>query len=78
MFQARTCCFFLFNDLRCKVVVRFVDIGGIVVHHCLNFLFIINCIMTGSGVFTAIFNNILFILEEMGVHEENHKHIVSY
>jgi len=26
------------------VIVRFVDIGGIYYHHCLNFLFIIVCI----------------------------------
>ena len=29
-----------FNDLRREVIVLFVDIGGIVDHHCLNFLFI--------------------------------------
>jgi len=29
------------NDLRLEVVVHFVDIGGIVDHHCLSFLFII-------------------------------------
>ena len=28
------------NDLRREVIVRFVDIGGIVDHHCLNFVFI--------------------------------------
>ena len=33
--------FSMFNYLRLKVVVRFVDIRGIVDHHCLNFLFII-------------------------------------
>jgi hypothetical protein len=33
--------FFMFNILRQEVVVRFVDIDGIVDHHCLNFLFII-------------------------------------
>ena len=31
----------MFSDLRLEVIVRFVDIGGIVDHHCLNFLFII-------------------------------------
>ena len=30
--------FFLFSDLRSEVVVRFVDIDGIVDHHCLNVL----------------------------------------
>jgi hypothetical protein len=30
----------VFNDLRWEVVVCFVDICGIVYHHCLNFLFI--------------------------------------
>jgi hypothetical protein len=29
--------FFMFTDLRWKVVVCFVDIGGIVDHHCLSF-----------------------------------------
>jgi hypothetical protein len=28
----------MFNDLRWEVIVRFVDIGGIAVHCCLNFL----------------------------------------
>ena len=32
---------FVFNELRWEVIVCFVDIGGIVDHHCLNFLFII-------------------------------------
>ena len=31
--------FFMFNILRQEVVVRFVDIDGIVDHHCLNFSF---------------------------------------
>ena len=34
-------CFFMFNDLRWEVIVHFVDIGGIVDHDFLNFLFII-------------------------------------
>ena len=43
--QARIKChmswsYFIFNDLRCKVIVCFVDIGWIVDHDCLNFLFI--------------------------------------
>ena len=33
--------FLMFNDLRLEVIVCFVDIGGIVYRHCLNFLFII-------------------------------------
>ena len=32
--------FFMFNDLRCELVVCFVDIGGIVDNHCLIFVFI--------------------------------------
>ena len=35
--------YFMFNDLMCKVIVHFFDIGGIVDHNCLNFLFIIPC-----------------------------------
>jgi len=31
---------FVFSELKWGVIVRFVDIGGIVDHHCLNFLFI--------------------------------------
>jgi hypothetical protein len=27
----------MFNDLRSEVIVHFVDIGGIVDHHCFNF-----------------------------------------
>jgi hypothetical protein len=34
------CLFFVFSEWRWKVIVRFVDIGGIVNHRCLNFLFI--------------------------------------
>ena len=30
----------IYTDLRWEVIVCFVDIGGIVDHHCLNFLFI--------------------------------------
>ena len=30
---------FVFNDLRSNVVVCFVDIGAIVDHHCITFLF---------------------------------------
>jgi hypothetical protein len=33
-------CCIVFNDPRFLVIVRFVDIGGIVDHHCLSFLFI--------------------------------------
>ena len=29
---------FVFSELRCEVIVRFVNIGGIVDHYCLNFL----------------------------------------
>jgi len=31
--------FFMFSDLRRKLISRFVDIGGIVEHHYSNFLF---------------------------------------
>jgi len=31
----------VFKCLRSEVIVPFVDIGGIVDHHCFNFLFII-------------------------------------
>jgi hypothetical protein len=30
--------FVMFSDLRREVIVEFVDIGGIVDHHCLNSL----------------------------------------
>ena len=33
--------FFVFNEWRWKGIVRFVDIGRIVDHHCLNFLFMV-------------------------------------
>jgi hypothetical protein len=32
--------FFMSNELRRAEVIHFVDIGGIVDHHCLNFLLI--------------------------------------
>jgi len=34
--------YFMFSVLRWEVIVRFVDIGEIVDHHCLNFLFIVS------------------------------------
>jgi hypothetical protein len=32
--------FNVFSDLKCEVIVRCVDIGGIIDHHCLDFIFI--------------------------------------
>ena len=37
-FQCHMSCFSMFNDLWRDVSVRFVDIGDIVDHYCLNFL----------------------------------------
>ena len=43
-FQRRiTWYFFIFSELRWEVIVRSADIGGIVDHHCLCFLFTILC-----------------------------------
>jgi hypothetical protein len=33
----------MFNVLLCEVIVHFLDTGGIIDHHCLNFLFIFIC-----------------------------------
>ena len=33
--------FFVFSDLRWEVIVYYIDKGGIVDHHCLNFLLMI-------------------------------------
>jgi hypothetical protein len=33
---------FVFSEIRWQVIVCFIDIGGTVDHHCLDFLFIIN------------------------------------
>jgi hypothetical protein len=38
------------NDLKCRVVVSFVDIGGIIDHHRLYFPFIILFNNTGHGL----------------------------
>ena len=35
---------FVFSELRWQMIVCFVDIGGIVDHHCLDFLFIIEIV----------------------------------
>jgi hypothetical protein len=35
-------CAFVVNDLMGELVHRFVDIGGIVDHHCLNFVFVLS------------------------------------
>ena len=34
----------MFNDMRYEMIVGFVDIGRIVNHYCLNFLFIVQII----------------------------------
>ena len=33
----------MYNELRCDVIVHFVDIGGFVDHHGLNFLLSVLC-----------------------------------
>jgi hypothetical protein len=45
----------MFNDLRREVIVRFVDICGIVDYHYLNFLFIMVQIKKGDMVFNATY-----------------------
>jgi hypothetical protein len=40
-FQGQICGLFVFSGLKLEVIVRFVDIGGIVYHHCLHILFLI-------------------------------------
>ena len=58
---------FVFNDLVWEVIVCFVDIGGIVYHHWVNFLFLMSSsyrIMgnaRGSWVFNTTFKTILVI-----------------
>jgi hypothetical protein len=47
-------CLFVFSKWRWEVIAHCVDIGGIVDHHCLNFLFIINsysisCVFNGEA-----------------------------
>jgi hypothetical protein len=44
---------FMFNDLRSEVIIPFVDIGGIVVLQCLNFLFH-NCNKIGAIVVVIV------------------------
>ena len=38
--------FFLSNEMSWEVIVHFVNIGGIVHHHCLNFLFIVQDLLS--------------------------------
>ena len=47
--------FCVFSELRRYVIVRFVDIGGIVNPHCFNFLFI-----TLQVTHISIYTNILY------------------
>ena len=54
-FQCHMSCFFVFSELMCDVTARFVDIGGIVYHLCLNLIFIILLIICMSYT-TMIFN----------------------
>jgi len=47
----------VFIELRWKISVPFVDIGGIVDHHCLNFLFIMDidsCLMPLSTIHISV------------------------
>jgi len=44
----------MFSELKCEAIVRCVDIGGIVYHHCLNFLFI-NTMLSPSFMRWQIF-----------------------
>ena len=67
----------VFNDLRLEVFVYFVDIGGIVDHHCLG--------LVKFMVFDATFNNIsavswrsVLLVEETGVPRENHRPVASH
>ena len=55
--------FFVFNGLRWEVVVCFVDIGGIVVLHCLNFLFIECSWLPIHGKVYLILNVLLQVLQ---------------
>ena len=55
---------FMFSELRQEVFVRFVDIGGIGDHHCLNFLIITlayNFIFVGLW-FTSHFSNLPYVM----------------
>jgi hypothetical protein len=49
-------CFFVFSELRWEVIVYFVDIGGIVDHHWLNFLFI--------TIFSLLVSNVMWIYRQ--------------
>jgi hypothetical protein len=55
--------FIMFNELRWEVVVCFVDIGGIVVHISLNFLFIIHG-RDGSTLYNILGVAIKFFLNK--------------
>ena len=49
--------FFMFSDLRQEMIVHVVDIGGIVDHHSLNFLFIIGIFKVRCTIFTVLGND---------------------
>ena len=54
--------FFLrFSELGCEGIVSFVDIGGIVDHHCLDFLFI-NFVLMQSQINISKFDKFVNIL----------------
>jgi hypothetical protein len=55
--------YFIFNDLGQEVLVHFVDIGGIVDHHCFtkcNFLLII--VQINKGVIKSSIDTLPFII----------------
>jgi hypothetical protein len=53
--------FFVISELRQKVIIHFLDIGGIVDHHCWNFLFIQHCIFVKEKLINLYIN--IFILQ---------------
>jgi hypothetical protein len=48
---------FVFSELRWEVVARFVDLGHIVDHHCLNFIYIICYDKNFQTFCNALFDN---------------------
>jgi hypothetical protein len=54
---------FVFGEMRLEVIVRLVDIGWIVDHHCLNFLFVTDLYLKESMFYIEIWHLTCFNLK---------------
>ena len=49
------------SDLKQELIARFIDIGGIIDHHCLNILSITEVVMTHPGIPSLLLNRLKLV-----------------